>query len=377
MNVYRYRRVSRSLGGFAFETFVDRIYEAAIIPETWPGILDDIAKLADAAFASLFAFDGKVLRWTGTPEAVALIDGYKAVEATLPNARIPRLIQMKHAGFVTDLDLFTSQEIEAQPFYNRFLRPRGYGWVVGSVIEVPTGETLIISAERRFERGPVEQRYVELLDQLRPHLARSALLAARLRLERARAMTEALNLVGLPAAVLLASGALLAANEKFNCLIPSFFRDRRDRLALVDRAADTLLAKGLSGGSNQAWPVQSIPIAASADHPPMIIHLVPVSGRAHDIFPKSTSILLITPVVRRNVPAANVLQGLFDLTPAEAHVAKGIGQAQSITQIARALGQSRETIRGRLKSILGKTGLHRQVELANLLGGVPRNEDQS
>ena len=353
---------------------LDRIYEAAVIPERWSDVLADVATLTEAALASLFAFDGTVLRWIGTPAAMSLIDDNKAVETTIPNTRIPRWLERSRSGFAGDLDVFTPQEIEEQPFYTEFLRPRGYGWVVANLIKVPTGETLFISAERNFARGPVEQRFVNLLDNLAPHFARSALLSTRLGLERAKAMTHALRLVGLPAAVLRTGGRLVAANEQLEALIPTILHDRRDRISVNDPAADALLGIALARRNEQPWPVQSIPIAASDDRPPMIIHLIPVAGNAQDIFVNSTVILLVTPVVRQKVPTATVLQGLFDLTPAEANVARGVGEALSVGEIAILQGLTRDTIRSHLKSVLAKTGLHRQAQLAHLLAGVPRGE---
>ncbi len=183
------------------------------MPELWPKALAEMAKLVDGAFASLVTFDGSVLRWTGTPEAIELIDSFKTVEATIPNRRILSAIQKKPPGFITDADLLTDEQIESDPFYTEFLRPRGYGWMVGNVFDAPTGELICLSAERRLDRGPVEPRYVAALDRLRPHYARAAMLAARLGLERAAAMTKMLDLLRLPAAVLQQSGAVFAANE--------------------------------------------------------------------------------------------------------------------------------------------------------------------
>jgi DNA-binding CsgD family transcriptional regulator len=353
------------------DRLVNDVYEAAIVPELWPKALAEMAGLADAAFASLLTFDGSVLRWTGTPEAIDLIDSFKTVEATIPNCRILAAIHKKPFGFITDADLFTDDEIERDPFYTEFLRPRGYGWMVGNVFDAPTGELIAISAERRFDRGPVERRYVTALDRMRPHYARAAMLAARLGLERAAAMTKVLDLLRLPAAVLQESGALFAANESFCQLIPSIFEDRRARLAAKDERADALVAAALASRKVGARSVQSIPLQATTDGAPMVVHLLPVCGVARDIFARGVTIVVVTPISRRDAPQASVLQSLFDLTPGEARVAKGLAEALSPDVIALHLGLSRETVRTRVKSTLSKTGLHRQSELANLLAGLP------
>jgi DNA-binding CsgD family transcriptional regulator len=272
---------------------------------------------------------------------------------------------------MTDADLFTDEEIDRDPFYTDFLRPRGYGWMVGNVFDAPTGELIAISAERKFARGPVEPRYVAALDRLRPHYARAAMLAARLGLERAAAMTKVLDLLRLPAAVLRENGALFAANESFGRLIPSIFEDRRARLVAKDERADALVAAALASRKGGPRPVQSIPLRTANHGAPMVVHLLPVCGSARDIFARGVAIVVVTPVSRRDAPQASVLQGLFDLTPGEARVAKGLAEALSPDAIALHLGLSRETVRTRVKSILSKTGLHRQSELANLLAGLP------
>src|SRR5450756_1309503 len=43
---------------------VDRIYECAFVPELWPSVLDDLARIADARGGFLFAANKEVLNWT-------------------------------------------------------------------------------------------------------------------------------------------------------------------------------------------------------------------------------------------------------------------------------------------------------------------------
>jgi hypothetical protein len=120
--------------------------------------------------------------------------------------------------------------MERDPFYRDFLYPRGYGCFCGTIITPPTGDLLVFSVERRRSRGHFEPVYVELLNRLRPHLGRAALISARLAFERAQAMTQVLEAVGLPGAVLTDKGRLYAANPLFQALLPIIVQDR-ERLA--------------------------------------------------------------------------------------------------------------------------------------------------
>lgn len=121
---------------------------------------------------------------------------------------------------------------------------------------------------------------------LRPLLAHADLISGRLAIERARAITEALAVMKLPAAVLSPGHWIVAANESMIELIPGQLRVRSHRVALTDRRADTLLEKALlhvSGQSSSRY-VCSIPIAGTPDNPPSITHVVPLRGAAYDVF---------------------------------------------------------------------------------------------
>jgi hypothetical protein len=114
---------------------------------------------------------------------------------------------------MTELDAFTPDELNREPIYRDFWRPQGVGWAVGTAIPIPTGEKISIIVPRWTERGPFERNVVQKLDELRPHLARSALMSARLQLERARIASETLAVMGLPALVIDERGKVLAANH--------------------------------------------------------------------------------------------------------------------------------------------------------------------
>ncbi|UGX99723.1 helix-turn-helix transcriptional regulator [Bradyrhizobium quebecense] len=354
------------------EHLIDLAYEAAVIPELWPNLLHQVGAIARARGIVLLTAAPHDVRWVASPDmhddTVAYVEGGWHER----NGRLPRLLAANHAGFLRDIDVFDTPEEVQQDFQIReFFRPRGLGWGAGTAIPVPSGDVLIYSVEREYQHGPIEREAIEQLDALRPHLARAALLSARLGMERARAATESLAMLGLPAAVLRRGGRLMTANPLFDRLVPDVMQDRTDRLTLAAATADALFAQAVAALDQGliGVEVRSVPIAAQDDRPPLIVHLVPIQGAARDLFDRALAIVIVTPVVPSEVPTAEVLQGLFDLTPAEARVARGIGEGRTVEAIAGAFGISRETVRNQLKAVLAKTGLGRQVELAGLLAG--------
>lgn len=353
-----------------FDAIVSEIYEAAVIPARWPALLHQLSELCEGAFATLFVLGAAGMKFVGTPDGEELIADYIALGRPDYNSRLAARLAIKENGFFHDIDYFPDQAFGTDPFYRDFLYPRGYGWVAGNCVRPPTGEAASLSIERKFSRGPFERGTISTLNRFEPHIARASLLAIRLGLQRVEEMAALMEKLGLPAAVLRADGKLMAANRSFDELIPGLMQDRRDRLYVCDDNADLLFVRAvesLNSKSNVA--VSSIPVPVRDWRQAAILHLLPIRGAAQDIFSQAASLLVVTPVDYGAVPEADLLQGLFDLTPAEARVARGVAQAQTLDALAAANGVHRETVRSQLKAVLAKTGLSRQQELVRLLAG--------
>ena len=103
---------------------------------------------------------------------------------------------------------------------------------------------------------------------------------------------------------------------------------------------------------------------------PLIAHFVPVRLAARDIFSRCEAALILTPVSGPQAAPAELLQSLFDLTPAESRLARGLAEGEPIDAIAKRARISRNTARSHLQRVLSKTGCRRQAELVSLLGGL-------
>lgn len=350
------------------DLLIDRIYEAALVPERWYGVLDDLAEVAGAVGTLLNTADMHSPRVIHSRSLQEFMDKFQAEHWAPHNTRMPKLLGARHAGFIIEEDVYTPEELEQDLMIREFLRPIGLGWATATAFRIPTGETLIFSIERRFDQGPVPREAVAVLDRLRPHLGRAALMSARLQLERAQATVSALGLLGLPAAVLSNSFRVIASNRSLEDLMPRVVLDRRERVTLADAKADALLRAALHR-QHRGSPL-SVPVAAEGEDPALVVHLVPIKGDARDIFVNASFVLAVTPVVPSNVADAEVIQALFDLTPSEARVARGIAEGLTVDNIASEHGVTSGTVRNQIKAIFGKTGVARQVDLVRLLSGL-------
>jgi DNA-binding CsgD family transcriptional regulator/PAS domain-containing protein len=276
----------------------------------------------------------------------------------------------RHAGFLTELDIFTLGELDLEPLYRGFLRPHGVGWLTGTAIPIPTGEKVSFVLSRRTERGPFERTIIQKLDELRPHLARSVLLSARLQLERARIASETLTALGLPALVLNEQGKVFAANSRIEAM-PGYIQWRaQGRVSLKDKAADNLLRDAIAAIDVAGGAVRSFPVRDSATQAMMVAHLIPIRLSARDIFVRCAAALVLTPVTMPQAPPVELVQSLFDLTPAEARVARSLASGKTVEDIASDGGTSPTTIRTHVRSVLEKTGCNRQADVVALLTAI-------
>jgi DNA-binding CsgD family transcriptional regulator len=347
---------------------VDLIYEAALIPDVWPDVLDRLGEMADALAAVLFSLNQHGSRWLGNEAGIRLMGEYVNEGWMTKNTRLQRLVASGHSGFVTDHDFFTAEEMARDEAYTGFFWPRGLGESTGTLILVPNGDMLFFNFERLRERGPVERHVVETLDRLRPHLARAALISARRQFERARTAVDTLEGLGLAAAALSVDGRVMAVNRSLELSAPQVLIGARDRIALPELRADALMREALARiAAGDTKIVASIPLPSVGTHAAAVLHIVPIRRDARDIFSGTLALVVLTALTPSPSPGIDLLAGLFDLSPAEARVARAISQGQTMQYIAVRQGLSSETVRSQLKAVLAKTGTSRQAELVALL----------
>ena len=351
---------------------VDRIYESCFAPNIWPEVLDEIGRIAGAPGASLLVSQGSTLNWVASPEPRQRAEKIAMEGWLLRGTIVGRLFALRHPGFLIDVEFFTPEELDHEPIYRDVWRPMGVGWGMATAIPIPTGENATFVLSRRTELGPFDRTAAERLDELRPHLARSVLISARLQLERARVAGEALAALGVPALVFDESGKVLSANALIEAL-PDYLRWKAfDRVSLKDKRAERLLHNAIAAldAEQEGVGVRSFPIRGAEEDTAMVAHLIPIRLSARDIFVHCAGILALTQVTRPQAPPVELVQALFDLTPAEARVARSLASGKTAENIAEDGGVSLNTVRTHVRGVLEKTGCNRQAEVIALLTGL-------
>jgi len=189
-------------------------------------------------------------------------------------------------------------------------------------------------------------------------------------MQQAQTAVEALRLMGLPAAAVVNDGQVLAANMLFVSALQSVTLVD-ERIVLAD--ADAMQSYGyaldrLRGGWLESL---SILLPVIVAEPAAILHLVPMPSFSSDRVFERGSLVIITSLSARTLPSIEMLHGLFDLTPAEARLARGLAGGRNIGEIASQYKVSQETIRSQIKQVFAKTRTRSQAELVGLVTRLP------
>jgi DNA-binding CsgD family transcriptional regulator len=353
-------------------TLADRLYEAALVPELWAETCERLAIEAGSSTAAIFTFDTKGNhRYVATPNVVDVYGEFARSELRFKNIRPQKAMEKFPFSFARDIDFLTPEELEQDVILKEFIQPAGMQWEVGYGFQEPTGHTIIIALMKAKGLDNFTDEEIVRLNALKPDLARAAYMSSRLAFTEARSMADTLSMLGLPAAVIGDGGQAISMNPELEALSPRIRTGAGDRIILESAGARALLDEAIERYKAQEVPtVQSVPMISRDGAPPLILHLLPIRRAARDIFSRSMAVLSVTQVGQVGPPDMRVLCGLFDLTPAEARVARGIAMAQTPEMVAASLGSSLETVRSHLKRIMHKTGTTRQAELVLLLSGL-------
>lgn len=347
---------------------VDKIYEAAFVPEKWPAVLDQVGEMTGSIGGALLAIgDRYPPRWAASAAIAPALREYTSGDSWKENRRPEETLSRGRSGFSRDIDLWTPDELERYRISDQRSQ-HGLGWQLGTIIPMPSGETVIFTFDRRFDDGPHDEPMRDAADSLRPHLARAGLLAARLGLERAQTMVATLAAIGLPAAVLSGAGRVVAANELLQDMTSLFLTARHDALAVRDPIANVLLQQAILECDRCDSFVRSIPVPANSDRGAVVIHLLPVRGAAHDLFIGAEILVVASSVCASSTPPSlGLLHALFDLSPAEARLAAALAAGDALKVVAANQGIKFSPARSYLETIFRKTGTHQQSQLVALL----------
>ncbi|BBO04224.1 MULTISPECIES: helix-turn-helix transcriptional regulator [Bradyrhizobium] len=357
------------IDGAGLSRVLNRLGEAAVNPEAWRDIMDDICRAVGASAAILLQSDVRTPDVPRTASIAEATDLYFRNNWHLRDPRAKAFPRMMAGEVVTDLDMMTPEQIRADPMYNEVLFPFGYRWFAGIGFWADSA-AWALTIQRTGHEGAFEAPDKQLLAQLAPRLTETATLATVMGRVALSSMTDVLDRVQQPALILNREGMVLRTNTAAETGFDNEIRIRERRLVVHDKQAmtrlDQLISMIRSTPDAAAMPASPILVRRTAK-PPVVLRILPVDGAARSVFLGARAMLILSNLIPRAAPDPALIGQAFDLTPAESRLAALLATGASLASASEHLRISRETARNHLKSIFSKTGAHRQSELVSLV----------
>lgn len=352
----------------ALEGLVGSIYEAAALPLLWPETLQRLADSVGATGAVFVNQSPSGLDWIASPCIEEIVADYMVAGWMLEGSRTAPLLAELYPGFRAEIDYRTEDELNSLGVYREFLTPRNLIAGAGTAMQGVGHAGLHIAVEG-FGSHERAARALPFLNRLRPHLGRALSLSAKLAHEQTQLIVAALQASSVAAAVVSETGRLRVANERFSRCVGAHIVDPLGRLRFLDRRANALLDQVLTCQRKPSIGSCSFALLNSDGRQPVAIHAIPIPRWKRDLFEGEGLLLLACDGSNHSIPQADLLRMLFDLTPAEATLARLLIEGSSVEQAAMQLKVKQGTARVHLKAIFAKTGVTRQSQLTQLLSG--------
>lgn len=346
---------------------LEAIYAAAVDPDRWMILLEELSNHFGARCACLFTTS----RWQDLLIKSLNHDGFfdRYIDGGWieQNERAVPLLAEHLPQFRTDTDLRKPEELALIPVYRDFLIPEGFAIGAGTVIQ-GAADRLITFTLEGFSSEAHVRSVLPHLDRLRPHLARAASLSAQVAQAAAQATVDTLDLLDVAAAVVERNGRLRACNRRFETSLGDRATTLHGQLRFRRPDIHARLLRGLAA-ARQDVPVSATIVLDGHDMlGPCVMHLLPLRRDGRARFDSDGFIIIVADPANRSVPKAGLLKLVFDLTPAEAGLAAELARGQSLQEIAAGRHIAYATARTQLRSIFAKVGCTRQGELIALLG---------
>ena len=108
------------------DQLIEQIYESSFLPDLWPGVLHELATIAGGRGGVIFVANANgILRWSGSERIREDLEVYVGEGWLAKDLRQPRMITSTHAGFLTDADLFSEEELASDSTIQNYYRARG------------------------------------------------------------------------------------------------------------------------------------------------------------------------------------------------------------------------------------------------------------
>jgi DNA-binding CsgD family transcriptional regulator len=361
------------------DELIERLYGAPFESQLWQGWLEDMIKVLRAHSGQIQLLDHA----SGTGDWVAIQGhcdrGMAAYDQHFWDYDIvaKRALQVPQFRAVASHEVVSDKEYLNSSFYNDFCKPylNNTFRIIGSVFELQESTRVTLGFHRKDDAGPFSPEESALITSLIPHLRRALLIRSRLMDARRRlsATQAALDRIRYGVLILSRRFEVVLTNKYAEAILKrrdGLSMDRFGRLCAESHRETEAIAAAILRCKDSRTAV-ALRVSRPSGSPDYELLLSPIPSRPPaEMFEHGSVAVFLRDPQHVPAPQASILNGLYDLSAAEADVAIALARGLSLQEIAAKSGRGIETVRSHLRSIFQKTGTSRQSELVGLLTAI-------
>jgi DNA-binding CsgD family transcriptional regulator/PAS domain-containing protein len=359
---------------------IGHIYDAALDPALWVGVLERAAGFTNAAAASLYARD--LASKTATiayqygldPQYVQLymqtyVERVPALDYFIANIEEP----------LSTADVLPYGKFVETRFYKQWALPQGLGDALHTMLDKSATSGTAFVVFRHARDGLVDDETRQRTRLIVPHVRRAALIGNVIEQRTAEAATLADTLDGISAGMLLldATGRIVHANAAGHAMLAKaeVLRAAGGRLAANDRQSDQMLADicASAGGGDAAIGIKGIALPLNAHGGERYVaHVLPLTSGARRrgaAAYRAAAALFVHKAALDALSPPEAIAKAYKLTPMELRALLAVVQVGGVPKVADALGIAETTVKTHLGHLYEKTGACRQADLVKLVAG--------
>jgi DNA-binding CsgD family transcriptional regulator len=361
---------------------IGEIYDAALDPALWSGVLGNAGRFVGGPMAAIFAKSPTALTGTVYYHSADRDPSYRELYFN----KYIKFDPTTTAQYFSDVeqpmavaDIMPYQEFLETRFYKEWCQPQGMVDAVTAVLDKSVTSAALFGVFRYQSDGIADDEMRQRMRLIVPHIRRAVLIGRLIDLKAADAAGLADTLDGLSAGMCAVNtdGRILHANAACHVILDAgdFLSVIGGRIvasdAKIDRALRELFAAAGRGDAAIGTRGIALPLTAK-DGSHYVAHVLPLTSGARrlaGIAYSATAALFVCKAATEAPSAPEIIARAYHLTPTELRVLLAIVDVGGVPESAVALGIAESTVKTHLGNLFVKTGARRQADLVKIVAG--------